>query len=31
MGMQVVVERAGARPVAHVQGASEVHYGTARR
>ena len=27
MGMQVVVAPAGAKPVAHVQGASEVHYG----
>lgn len=27
MGMQVAVAPAGARPVAHVQGASEVHYG----
>lgn len=27
MGMQVVVEPAGARAVAHAQGASEVHYG----
>ena len=27
MGMQVAVAEAGARPVAHVQGASEVHYG----
>ncbi len=27
MGMQVALEPAGARPVAHVQGASDVHYG----
>ena len=27
MGMQVVVDPAGAKAVAHVQGASEVHYG----
>ncbi len=27
LGMQIAVEPNGARPVAHVQGASEVHYG----